>query len=396
MSFMAKSKGKFASEWALEKRLFNFAVYGMIYVMLEKLKNIIEEIALDFLNNSLALRYDICRCAQCRNDMLAFMLSNLPARYVTTQKGELATIIEQAKFEHQAVVARAALNAIEKISKNPRHKLKEDKEQVFQMLLNKIYEDRGVDFRQYYQGVIKRKLAVRIRTHNLESYSDYLRFLIRKPEEYDKLLDELCINVSEFFRDLPVWEAIKKLFEDLIKKKKSLKENIIRIWSAGCASGEEAYSIAIVLSKILKFEPQKFLVELYATDIDRKCLDAAKKAIYHKASLKNVGDKQLKVYFTALDNGAYLVKDEISTMVKFQYLNLINDEPIKETDVVFCRNVFIYFNRNLQEQLLMKFYQSLRPQGYLIKGQSETIFSEAGSIFKDTDPNARIYQKTEI
>ena len=393
---MAKSKGKFASEWALEKRLFNFAVYGMIYVMLEKLKNIIEEIALDFLNNSLALRYDICRCAQCRNDMLAFMLSNLPARYVTTQKGELATIIEQAKFEHQAVVARAALNAIEKISKNPRHKLKEDKEQVFQMLLNKIYEDRGVDFRQYYQGVIKRKLAVRIRTHNLESYSDYLRFLIRKPEEYDKLLDELCINVTEFFRDLPVWEAIKKLFEDLIKKKKSLKENIIRIWSAGCASGEEAYSIAIVLSKILKFEPQKFLVELYATDIDRKCLDAAKKAIYHKASLKNVGDKQLKVYFTALDNGAYLVKDEISTMVKFQYLNLINDEPIKETDVVFCRNVFIYFNRNLQEQLLMKFYQSLRPQGYLIKGQSETIFSEAGSIFKDTDPNARIYQKTEI
>ena len=121
-----------------------------------------------------------------------------------------------------------------------------------------------------------------------------------------------------------------------------------------------------------------------------------KKAVYHKASLKNVGDKQLKVYFTALDNGVYLVKDEISTMVKFKYLNLINDEPIKETDVVFCRNVFIYFNRNLQEQLLMKFYQSLRIQGYLIKGQSETIFSEAGSIFKDIDSNARIYQKTEV
>ena len=125
-------------------------------------------------------------------------------------------------------------------------------------------------------------------------------------------------------------------------------------------------------------------------------MEAAKKAIYHKAALKNVGDKQLKVYFTALDNGVYLVKDEISTMVKLQYLNLINDEPIKETDVVFCRNVFIYFNRNLQEQLLMKFYQSLRIQGYLIKGQSETIFSEAGSIFKDIDSNARIYQKTEV
>ena len=378
-----------------EKRLFNFAVYGMIYVMLEKLKNIIEEIALDFLNNALSLRYDICRCAQCRNDMLAFMLSNLPAKYVTTQKGELATIIEQAKFEHQAAVARAALNAIEKISKNPRHKLKEDKDQVFQMLLNKIYEDRGVDFRQYYQGVIKRKLAVRIRSHNLESYSDYLRFLISKPEEYDKLLDELCINVSEFFRDPPVWKAVKKLFEDLIKKKKSQKENTIRIWSAGCASGEEAYSIAIALSEILKFESQKFQVELYATDIDRKCLEAAKKAIYHKASLKNVDDKSLKRYFTVLDSGAYLVKDEVSTMVRFQYLNLINDEPIKETDVVFCRNVFIYFNRNLQEQLLMKFYQSLRPQGYLVKGQSETIFSEAGSIFKDIDSNARIYQKIE-
>ena len=103
----------------------------------------------------------------------------------------------------------AALNAIEKISKNPRHKLKEDKDQIFQMLLSKIYEDRGVDFRQYYQGVIKRKLAVRIRAHNLESYSDYLRFLISRPEEYDKLLEELCINVTEFFRDPPVWKAIK-------------------------------------------------------------------------------------------------------------------------------------------------------------------------------------------
>lgn len=391
-----KKQGKICPKSRREKRLFNSVVYGMIYAMAEKLKNIVEDIALDFLNNSLSLRYDICRCPQCRNDMLAFMLSNLPARYVTTEKGELATIIEQAKFEHQAAVAKASLAAIEKISKNPRHKLKEDKEQVFQMLLNKIYEDRGVDFRQYCPGVIKRKLAVRIRNHNLESYSDYLRFLISRPEEYDKLLEELCINVTEFFRDPPVWKAVKKLFEDLIKKKKARKENIIRIWSAGCSSGEEAYSIAIALTEILKFESQKFRVELYATDIDRKCLDAAKKASYQKASLKNVDDKLLRIYFTLLDNGSYLVKDEISTMVKLQYLNLINDEPVKDTDVVFCRNVFIYFNRNLQEQLLMKFYQSLRVGGYLVKGQSETIFNEAGSIFKDIDSSARIYQKMEL
>ena len=363
--------------------------------MIGKLKNIVEDLARDFLNNSLTLRYDICSCPTCRNDMLAYMLSKVPAKYVTTEQGEMYALSEQLKVEHQAIIARVCLEAIEAISKNPRHKVKEDRAQSFQLLLRQIFEDRGLDFRQYHQGVIKRKMAVRIRATGQESYAAYMRFLPNHPEEYDKLLETLCINVTEFFRDSEVWVTAKYLLENLISQKKQKNDKSIRIWSAGCSSGEEPYSIAIALKELLRAEPFNFTVEIYATDIDKKCLRDAQEAAYNKDSLKNVNEKYLKRYFTSLGDGRYAVNDEIKSMVKFQYLDLILNDNIKDTDVVFCRNVFIYFNRDLQEQILMKFYKSLKNGGYLIKGRAETIFSEAREIFKDIDSNARIYQKVK-
>ncbi len=137
--------------------------------MAEKFKNIIEDIASDFLNITLSLRYDICTCKQCRNEMLAYTLSRVPAKYVTTEKGALHTIIEQERVEHQAEIVRAILEAIEKISKNPRHMLKENREQTFQLLLNKIFEDRGLDFRHYCQGMLKRRVAIRMRANKVDS-----------------------------------------------------------------------------------------------------------------------------------------------------------------------------------------------------------------------------------
>lgn len=366
--------------------------------MLEEQKNIIKPLAMEFLNNALMLRYDICTCQICKDDMLSLILSKVPLELppsVSPQQFEQQTVMQPEKAKYRREIAHAGLSAVEIVSKNPSHISSEDRERSFRALLEQIFQDRGLDFRQYHEGVIKRKIAMRMRSHSLESYRDYGRLLTKKPQELDKLLEELCINVSEFFRDKEVWVTVQYLLENLIKQKKLKQDTFLRIWSAGCANGEEPYSLAILLHQILKLEAQPFGLELIASDIDRKALRTASAGAYPKENVKNVEDKYLRDYFVMLDSGSYQLKNEIMGMVKFKYLDLIRDDIIKETDVVICRNVFIYFNRSLQEQLLRKFYNSLKTGGYLVMGKAETLLGELKEIFREIDLNARIYQKKE-
>jgi chemotaxis methyl-accepting protein methylase len=364
--------------------------------MAEKLKNIVEGVVADFLNSSLALRYDICTCNLCKNAMLAEVLSNIPAKYVTTEEASMRAVIKQTRLEYQAKIAKAVLAAIEKISKNPQHELKEDREQAFKLLLNKIYEDRGLDFRHYRQEVLKRRLALRMRLNKAESYAEYFRLLIKKPEEYEKLFEILCINVSEFFRDPEVWIALKGILENIIRDKIQNNNSSLRIWSAGCANGEEPYSIAILVKEIGKnYDMNKLTVEILATDIDKRALKIAECAEYIRESLKNVSDERLKEFFTPL-NGKYRVSQEIKDTVQFQYLDLISSEPMAEDiDIVLCRNVFIYLNRSLQDRLFTKLYKSLKPAGYLVIGRVETMWGEVREIFEEVEAHARIFRKKQ-
>jgi chemotaxis protein methyltransferase CheR len=324
--------------------------------------------------------------------MLAFVLSRVPARYVTTEQGALHTIIQQHRVEHQAEIGRAIIEAIDIISKSPRHQLKEDKNKIFLLLLDKIREDRGLDFHHYHQDLLKRRVAIRLRATGISTYSDYLLLLMKSSEEYDKLFETLCINVSEFFRDPEVWEILKGLVQSMIGQKKIDHNPFIRVWSAGCANGEEPYSIAIMLKEALLAENANFRIEIASTDVDKKCLKFAQKGIYTKSSLKNVSKELLNKYFTPEEDG-YKIKDEIKQAVAFSYLDLTSPDYIKSADIVFCRNVFIYFDRNLQEQLLTKFSNSLKPLGYLVMGKSETLIREAQEIFEEVDLNARLYRK---
>jgi chemotaxis protein methyltransferase CheR len=360
--------------------------------MAGKLRNIIEDIARDHLNAALTLRYDICTCSICKNDMLAFVLSRVPARYVTTEQGALHTIIQQHRIEHQAEIGRAIIEAIDIISKSPRHQLKEDKNKVFLLLLDKIREDRGLDFHHYHQDLLKRRVAIRLRATGINTYSDYLLLLMKSSEEYDKLFETLCINVSEFFRDPEVWEVLKTLVQNMIRQKKNDHNPFIRVWSAGCANGEEPYSVSIMLKEILLAENANFRIEIASTDVDKKCLKFAQKGIYIKSSLKNVSKELLNKYFTPEEDG-YKIRNEIKQVVAFSYLDLTSADYVKSADIVFCRNVFIYFDRNLQEQLLTKFSNALKPQGYLVMGKSETLIREAKEIFEEIDLNARLYRK---
>lgn len=361
--------------------------------MPEKLRNIIEDIAIDFLTNALAMRYDICTCATCRNDMMAYILSHVPAKYVTTEKGALHTIIDQTRLEKEAEIARAALNAVEIVSKSPRHQLKEDRNQAFDLLLSKILEDRGLDFRHYHHELLKRRVAIRMRANKVTTFSDYLMVLLKNPQEYDKLFEVLCINVSEFFRDPDVWALVKNIIKDLIQSKEKSYDKTLVIWSSASATGEEPYSLAIMLKEILKSENKNINLQLYATDIDPKALKASNKAEYHQRVMRNLSKEQIVLYFTQIDSQNWKLKDEIKNMVIFKSLDLISADFIANTDIVFCRNVFIYFTRSLQDQLLMKFYKSLKEGGYLVIGKTETMWLEAKEIFEEIDASTRIYRK---
>lgn len=358
-----------------------------------KLKNIIEDIALSHLDSALTLRYDICTCSICKNDMLAFVLSQIPAHYVTTEQGALHTIIQQYRVEYQAEIARAILKAIDLVSKNPRHKLKENHNQTFQLLLDKIQSDRGLDFHHYHQALLKRRVALRLKANKINSYSDYLLLLMNTPEEYENLFATLCINVSEFFRDPEVWNMLKPLARGIILEKKNEPAPSIRIWSAGCANGEEPYSLAIVLKEALAGEHANFPVKITGTDVDPSCLKFAQKGIYPKTGLKNLPKELLNKYFIPEGDGEFKIKDEIKQLVNFSYLDLTSPELAKNTDLILCRNVFIYFDRNLQEQLLMKFYNSLNPKGYLLLGKSETLIREAREIFQEIDLDVRLFRR---
>jgi len=359
--------------------------------MANKLKNIIEDIAADLLKVVLTLRYDICTCELCKNDMLAYVLSRIPAKYVTTEEESLRAIFEQTRIENQAQIARELIKAIEIVSENPPHQIKENREESFTLLLNKIFQDRGLDFRHYRRALLKRRIALRMRANNLDSYSKYLRLLINKPDEYDKLFEVLTINVSEFFRDPDVWNSVRVLLENLIKAKKKNNNYSIKMWSAGCANGEEAYSAAIIVKELLKADKQ-FSVKIWGTDIDHKCIQAAQIADFNKEALKNVKPEYLKTSFESI-GGRYRLNKEIKDLVEFKCLDLITAEHLEGMDVVFCRNVFIYFNRSLQEMLLMKLYKSLQTGGYLIMGKVETILREAKEIFTEINFHERIYQK---
>lgn len=360
--------------------------------MIIEQKNILESVAMDFINQSLAVRYDICTCKLCKKEILDIVLSKITARYLPLEESQRQKSAKEIKAELGNSISREVLLAIETVCKKPSHKLESDLKLALQLLLDKIFIARGLDFSRYRREILKRRIALRIRANNLYSYAEYIDFLLKNPEEYDKLFNILCINVSEFFRDPEVWVAIKYLLENLLRKKIQNKDTSLRIWSAGCASGEEPFSIAIVLKEITQNISWSYPIEIIATDIDKGCLKAASTAEYTKESLKNVDEKTLAKYFIAVQNG-YRLKEEVKNMVTFRYQDLISKEPVEQTDIIFCRNVFIHFERSLQAHLLDKFHISLKENGYLVMGKVETILDQERETFQKIDFNSIIYQK---
>lgn len=266
-------------------------------------------------------------------------------------------------------------------------------------LLQKVFNVRGFDFRQYKTNLLKRRLKRRLTATGSESYLDYAKFMDSHPEEYKKLFDDLTINVSCFFRNPLTFEILYKVvLPGILEYKEKSTDNMIRIWSAGCANGEEPYSIAILLIDLLGKKLNNFDINMYATDIDTDALDNAKIGKYTEDSVKEVKKRHLDRYFFFDEN--YLINEQVKDLVDFSYHDLTSDKffaPAKSVftnhDLILCRNVLIYFSRTLQKKVFENFTNDLNKNGYLILGEAETLPSDFHNNFICVDNLSKIYQK---
>lgn len=262
-------------------------------------------------------------------------------------------------------------------------------------LLEKVYRDIGYDFREYKRGTVTRRLERRLHATGAKTYLDYMRFLDAHPEEYQKLADDLTIKVSGFFRSSYTFQQVARLvLPELTLFKRNRGERSLRFWSAGCARGEEPYSIAILLAEFLRNRRQDFNISIYATDISRQALQEAQTGVYPPIDVKGLTPTVLENYFTRYDKG-YVVNSNIRQMVNFSYFDLTSTirQPFVNLDCIFCCNVLIYLQERLQERVLSMLYDSLAAPGYLILSEVETPTSSVRDKLECLDATAKIYRK---
>lgn len=258
-------------------------------------------------------------------------------------------------------------------------------------VLGFVNKERGIDLCSYRQTFVFRHLRSRMMDLKIPDYQEYIAHMKHDPGEIDKFLEDLSINVTHFFRDPEVFIAFQKgPLAELINRKSKSNLNLIRIWSAACASGQEAYSLAIMMCEALAGRSD-FVVKIWATDVDKDALTKADQGEYDAKDLREVGKKILDKYFLPVYNGKYSVKEEIRKMIRFERHNLISDPGLRCIDVVFCRNVLIYFTREQQEVLFRKFHDSINSEGYLVLAKVESLWSK--ELFANIDTYNKIYQK---
>ena len=263
-------------------------------------------------------------------------------------------------------------------------------------LLGKMHRDTGYDFREYKRGTVTRRLERRLHATGTRTYPEYMDFLDAHPGEYQQLADDLIIKVSGFFRNPYTFQQVAKLvLPELVSYKRNQEEQSLRFWSTACARGEEPYSIAILLTEFLGNQRQDFGISICATDINRQALQEAQAGIYSPKDVEGLPSTVLEKYFTRYDKG-YVVSSNIRQMVSFSYFDLTSTvPPFVNLDCIFCCNVLIYLQSQLQERVLGMLYDSLAAPGYLILGEVETLTSSLNEKLECLDAKAKIYKKNE-
>ncbi|MEH2252678.1 CheR family methyltransferase [Nostoc sp.] len=265
-----------------------------------------------------------------------------------------------------------------------------EKDPEFENLLIYLRQSRGFDFTGYKRSTLMRRVCKRIDLLSLENFVDYLDYLEVHPEEFNYLFNTILINVTAFFRDSPAWEYLaEQILPNIIRNKKT--SDPIRIWSAGCASGEEAYTLAILIAEILGVEQFRQQVKIYATDVDEEALNQARLAAYSAKDIQTVPDELRQKYFDLVSNH-YVFRPDLRRSVIFGRHDLLQDAPISRLDLLVSRNTLMYFNSETQGRILTRFHFALNNAAYLFLGKAEMLLMYS-SLFTPIDLKNRIFTK---
>ena len=261
----------------------------------------------------------------------------------------------------------------------------------FKEIASLVYNACGIVLGEHKREMVYSRLARRIRELKLADFKTYLEYLKEhKDREFDAFINSITTNLTSFFRENHHFEFIKaQLAPTLLKANKQSKR--IRIWSAGCSTGEEPYSLAMTLQELF---PSDWDVKILATDLDSNVLTKAQNGIYTAANVNGLNSKQLKRWFLKSKDGeSYKVKPKLQEFISFKRLNLLQEWPMKgKFDLILCRNVVIYFDKETKDQLFKRYGNILNERGYLFLGHSETMGKEH-SQFKNLGKN--MYRKTD-
>ncbi|GAB6096206.1 chemotaxis protein CheB [Desulfatiferula olefinivorans] len=260
-------------------------------------------------------------------------------------------------------------------------------------ILGLLYERTGCDFSDYKLTTINRRIGRRMSLNKMVDLKIYADHLNSSDDEINLLFKDLLISVTSFFRDPDAFGSLEKVFQSIIEHRQD-SDKTIRIWVPGCATGEEVYSIAITLARVLGDQIGKFKIQIFATDVDPSAVAMARKGIYPKAALAGINDTLLKQYIVQ-NNGLFQLSEAIRNMIIFSHHDLLKDPPFSRIDLISCRNVLIYFNTHLQKRVMSIFHYALNANGYLFLGKSESG-SQISDLFVPVDTRQKIFQRRSV
>ncbi len=243
-----------------------------------------------------------------------------------------------------------------------------------------VYKETGMYFPDEKRYYFESRFLRRIEALGLSNFTEYIQYLTNgngRRDEFHNLMNELTINETSFFRNKPQFKALESLvLPEILKAKENAAFKSLKIWSAGCSSGEEAYSIAMVLNELSQGPLAGWKLEIRGTDISKRVLEIAQAGVYSEYPVRNMPEDYKKKYIEE-QNGKYLVKDNLKKFVRFTHLNLNDDMAMvfmKGFDIIFCKNVLIYFDLESKKRVIQHFFNSLSLGGYLFIGFSESLF----------------------
>lgn len=267
---------------------------------------------------------------------------------------------------------------------------------TFRLIRDFIRNYCGIYFDDGSKFLLEKRLSRRVENYLLNNFEDYYHFLMydkRRDEELTSVIEILTVNETYFFREFSQLKALSdEIIPEIGERKKDRKR--LRIWSAGCATGEEPYTIAIlILEKNLMPEWE---IEILGSDINQRVLHAARRGIYRKNAFRSIDDYYIRKYFTDEGEGNYRIVDPVRSLVNFSLLNLVDPFKVRfvgKMDVIFCRNVIIYFDRDTKKKVINNFYDRLTEEGYLLLGHSESLMNISTDFMLRHFKNDLVYQK---